>query len=127
MFVYLVIGVVVWLQLLANWLPTYAEWRMIIAGAGWNGFVAGIVADLQQLAARFNLWWQGVMSANAARDDLVLVALAAALIWLMAGLTGWLTRRFGRVSLPASQFSGRSVLSCCTVLRAGGCSWLPWV
>lgn len=94
--VYLVVGAVVWLQLLANWLPTYVEWRLILAGAGWTGLVSGIVADLQQLATRFGMWWQGVLGANAARDDLVLVALTAALIWLMAGLTGWITRRFGR-------------------------------
>jgi len=53
------------------------------------------------VASRFVLWWQGVQQDSAARDDLVLGGIAGASIWLLAGATGLLARRFRQGLLAA--------------------------
>jgi hypothetical protein len=101
--VYLVLGLLLIGELLAGWLPTYGDWQQALAAGSWAELSAGVLGDLGQLGARYALWWQGVQQNNAARDDLVIMGLAAVLLWLMAGTMVWLVRRFQRglvASLP---------------------------
>lgn len=71
----------------ARWLPGLDQLREAATTRHWAPVAAGIVDDLARVWARYELWWQGVQSTGAARDDLVFNGIAGLIIWLTGALT----------------------------------------
>jgi len=93
---FVVIGIVLISQLLGGWLPAPGAWWQAATTGTWSALATGIRDSLAQVGERYLLWGQGVQENNAARDDLVLTGIVATAIWLLSGLTVWITRRFKR-------------------------------
>jgi transglutaminase-like putative cysteine protease len=89
-------------QLLASWLPgPMLVWRAAVSGS-WPILLAHAGEALQRVGVRYALWWQGVQNNTAGRDDLVFFGFALVIVWLLALLTAWLTRRFRNGLLAAT-------------------------
>lgn len=94
LFVFILLGLASIGQALGEWLPSFpALWQAISSGQ-WDVPLRHMAEAWQALAGRYGLWVQGVQANSAARDDLVLAGVAAALIWLLAGAVVLLVRRY---------------------------------
>lgn len=99
--IFLLLGSAVLLQILGEWLPGFSDWWQALATGIWTPLGEHVVTAWGTVASRYVLWWQGVQQESAARDDLVLGGVAGAAIWLLAGATGLLARRFRKGLLAA--------------------------
>lgn len=89
----LFIGTVTVSQVLIHWIPgPFRLWRTA-QDETWLLLGQQIAGDLLRLWLRLADWWQGVQAGGALQDDLVFVALAATILWLVGALTGWLALR----------------------------------
>lgn len=98
---FLLLGTAVLLQVVGEWLPGFGDWWLALTTGAWAALGQHAIAAWGTVASRFVLWWQGVQQDSAARDDLVLGGIAGASIWLLAGATGLLARRFRQGLLAA--------------------------
>lgn len=99
--VFLLLGSAVLLQILGEWLPGFGDWWLALTTGAWSGLGQHVVAAWGTVASRYVLWWQGVQQDSAARDDLVLGGIAGTFIWLLAGATAFLARRYRKGLLAA--------------------------
>lgn len=93
---FLSLGAAIIGQLLGGWLPQPGDWQQAIASGQWHTLSEHMAAGIGGIGARYALWWQGVEANSAARDDVVLTGIVAAVIWLCAGATAVLARRYQR-------------------------------
>ncbi len=91
--VLIVAGALVITQLLGNWLPDPVRILGAATSGDWHSLGMEMIGDLNRVAGRYLLWWQGVQQESAARDDLVLAGIGAIIIWLLSMLVVWLARR----------------------------------
>ena len=98
---FLLLGGAVLLQILGEWLPGFGDWWQALTTGLWAPLGQHVVAALTTVASRYVLWWQGVQQDSAARDDMVLGGIAGTAIWLLAGATALLARRYRKGLLAA--------------------------
>ncbi len=99
--IFLLLGIAVLLQILGEWVPGFGEWWQALATGLWAPLGQHVVAAWAAVGSRYVLWWQGVQQDSAARDDMVLGGIAGAAIWLLAGATALLARRYRKGLLAA--------------------------
>ena len=80
-------------QLLAEWLPAASALWQAAAARDATTLVAGMADALHSTGLRYALWWQGVQSDSAMRDDLVVLGFALGVVWGIGLLTAGLVRR----------------------------------
>lgn len=89
-------------QLLVGWWP---GWAMLIEAArtgAWSVAAEHMAMAFAQVGIRYTLWWQGVQSDRAGRDDLIVFGFALAVVWLLSMATGALVRRYRQGFLGAT-------------------------
>jgi transglutaminase-like putative cysteine protease len=91
---FLAVGFLLLMQVLGEWLPSLGDWWRAFTTGAWPALRAHVVEAWGTVFSRYVLWWQGVQQNSAARDDLILAGIAGAAIWLLAGATAYLARRF---------------------------------
>lgn len=80
-------------ELLAGWLPGLpALWQAARSG-GWTELLTQASEAFVRVGVRYMLWWQGIQTNAAGRDDLVFFGFALAIVWLLGLATGGLARR----------------------------------
>ena len=88
----IILGFVVVTQLLASWLPNPFDIIGAIRTTSVPGLFSQMLIDLNNLFARYALWWQGVQAGGAVQDNLVFAGMAGLLLWILGCSTAWLTR-----------------------------------
>lgn len=89
----MLLSLVVLSELLAGWLPGLpALWQAARSG-GWAELLAQASETLVRMGVRYALWWRGIQTNAAGRDDLVFFGFALAIVWLLGLATGGLARR----------------------------------
>ena len=80
-------------ELLAGWLPGLpALWQAARSG-GWAELLTQTSEAFVRVGVRYALWWQGIQTNAAGRDDLVFFGFALVIVWLLGLATGGLARR----------------------------------
>jgi hypothetical protein len=85
-----------------------ALWQAARSG-GWAELLTQVSEAFVRVGVRYALWWQGIQTNAAGRDDLVFFGFALVIVWLLGLATGGLARRTrGRGWWRRCRCSGRS-------------------
>ncbi|MFN8445821.1 MAG: transglutaminase-like domain-containing protein [Caldilineaceae bacterium] len=99
---YLLLGTLLVSQLLAGWLPGASQFFSALRTGDWQNLGAQTVLGIDRLSTRIALWWQTIQADDPVRDDLMLLLISGVLLWLVAGVTVGLLRRYQRGLLAAT-------------------------
>lgn len=98
---YGLLGLAILGQVLGEWIPGPGALSQAAATGQWAALGDQSWGAWTTLIGRYALWLQGVEQNSAARDDLVLAGIAGTIIWLLAGATVLLVRRYRKGLLGA--------------------------
>lgn len=90
----LAIGLVVITQATSAWIPGPRNIATAAFSDTLSSVPAAIVADWSRLGSRFAFWWAGVETGTAAQDNLIFLALAGTVVWLVGALSALLVRQY---------------------------------
>ena len=98
---FLFLGAAVLLQVVGEWLPGFADWWLALKTGAWAALGQHAVAAWMTVASRYVLWWQGVQQDDRGTRRPNPGRNAGIAVWLLAGATGLLARRYHQGLLAA--------------------------
>lgn len=80
-------------ELLVGWAPGLPAFWQAARSGEWAALLTQASEAFVRVGVRYTLWWQGIQTNAAGRDDLVFFGFALAIVWLLGLATGGLARR----------------------------------